>query len=594
MRTQILVCHLRLHWKPHRRQHADRNIATDDVGNQNNVLIIKPQSRLKAHEDKHAHVRPHADTRDSARHHAWESIGTSRIHEESTEKDHISHADSHTHKKHCNISGHHNTNCSAHGSSSDPTCICDAPSTLPDNIDSKDRSPAIKLPHSSLRPKGDSRHGDFEMDTQPPLTPLDAAGSTVDSKTRVINNADGINIDDATQTERVIQSETDGGGKFGDGKMPAADVEKVKLLMSIPDMATKPTCVAIEDPIPHMLPNGMKPTSDPATTQSTSRDLCPLFPHESQTPGDHSENHHTRRTSSISRPEEGRYQSVDYPQLEVFPSGAGQILRRIATTRSQLDADETTDETVSPKDQMPVTELKNSPTFSHERCPMEQSMPNGESTPSPNLLPPSLSPTSPQERKYADMSVISEQSDTDSIDGDDFVVTASPRTFSSNLWYFCHIRSSSEPIEDTIGGRGDKRINEGGVGGSADQRSVGEEGAEYGRRYSTAAKSGYNLLKERNLPDSFDGTTSQFGEDEHRPLLNSAEIEGDSSGLRRTSIDSGGTRKRRATVDSSTTTSSETSDVTAIPAPVYVTFWLWCLHWLSAAFAKIFRREIFS
>ena len=592
MRMQILVCRFRLHWKLYRRQHADRNIAIDDVGNQNNVLIVKPQSRLKAHEDKHAHARPHADTRDSARHHAWESTGTSRIHEESTEKDHISHADSHAHKKHCNISGHHNTNCSAHGSSSDPTCICDAPSTPPDNIVSKDSSPAIRLPHSSLRPKGDSRHGDFEMDTQPPVTPLDAAGSTVDSKTRVINNAEEINADDATQTERVTQSETGNVAKFGDGKIPAADVEKVKLLMSIPDMATKPTGVTIEDPIPDVIPNGVKSTSDPATTQSTSRDLCPLFPHESQTPGDHSENHHTHKTSSISRPEEGRYHSVDYPLLEVFPSGAGQILRRIATTRSQLDADETIDEAVSTKAQMPVTELKNSPTFSHERCPVEQSMPNGEDTPSPNPLPPSLSPTSSQERKYADMGIISEQSDTESIDGDEFVATASPRMFSSNLWYFCHIRNSPEPIEDTIG-HSEKRINVGGVGVSANQRSVREEDAEYGRRYSTAAKSGYNLLKERKLPDSFDGTSSQFGDDEHQPLLTNAEIEGDYTGLRRTSFDSEGTRKRRATIDSSTTTSSETSDVTAIPAPFYVTFWLWCLHWLSAAFAKIFRREDF-
>ena len=129
-----------------------------------------------------------------------------------------------------------------------------------------------------------------------------------------------------------------------------------------------------------------------------------------------------------------------------------------------------------------------------------------------------------------------------------------------------------------------------GVDGSADLRPIREERGADGRRYSTAAQSGYNLPMEDNLPGKFNGTISQCVEDERQPLLNSNwTVQGDYTGFPRTSFESDGARKRRAVIESSAT-SSETSEVTAIPVPFYVTLWLWCLHCLNFAFAKIFWR----
>ena len=131
----------------------------------------------------------------------------------------------------------------------------------------------------------------------------------------------------------------------------------------------------------------------------------------------------------------------------------------------------------------------------------------------------------------------------------------------------------------------------GGVDGSADLRTVEEERGMDRRRYSTAAKSGYNLHTQDSLPDRFNGTISPSDEDERQPLLNRYwTARGDYSGYPRTPFGSEGTRKRRAAIESSTTTSSETSEVTAIPVPFYDTLWLWCLHCLSSVFARVFRK----
>lgn len=111
------------------------------------------------------------------------------------------------------------------------------------------------------------------------------------------------------------------------------------------------------------------------------------------------------------------------------------------------------------------------------------------------------------------------------------------------------------------------------------------------RRYSTALKSDYSLPIEDSLSDSFDGTNSQSKEDERQPLLScGGTLQGDYTGLARSSFESEGTRKRGAAIGSSTTSSSETSEVSATPVPVYVTLWLWFLQCLSSAFAIIFRK----
>lgn len=206
--------------------------------------------------------------------------------------------------------------------------------------------------------------------------------------------------------------------KTGNREMSAAEAERVKLLMSIPDMATAPTGIVIEGPIADLKLNDPEVTTDLEITESTSDNLSPLFSHEHLTHDIPTELHRTRRKSSVSRPEEGRQFSHDYPQLEVFPSGTGPILKRIATTRSQLDADETTDETGSAEEPLHVTERMHSPTFSHERCPAEQSVLHSVRSPSPSPLPPSISPPGSHERKHSDMDVISEQEDMDSFDQD--------------------------------------------------------------------------------------------------------------------------------------------------------------------------------
>lgn len=237
-------------------------------------------------------------------------------------------------------------------------------------------------------------------------------------------------------------SDTDGVAQTGNGNNPAADAEKIKQLISFPDLATVANGTAIEAPTADLEPNGLENTDALAITQSTSHDPSPLFSHERLTPEDPSEIHRARRTSSISRLEEGRNASHEYPQLEVFPSGTGQILKRIATTRSQLDADETTDENMSAEEPFPITELMHSPTFSHERCPGEQSALYRVRTPSPDPLPPSLSPLMPHERKYPDMDVISEQEDTESFDEDELAVKASHGMCGIDYRYPYHVENS--------------------------------------------------------------------------------------------------------------------------------------------------------
>lgn len=131
-----------------------------------------------------------------------------------------------------------------------------------------------------------------------------------------------------------------------------------------------------------------------------------------------------------------------------------------------------------------------------------------------------------------------------------------------------------------------------GVDGSADIRPISEEHGVDGRRYFTAVKSGYIMPMKESFSDNFDGTISQPDEDERQPLLNSDEtVQRDYAAFPRPSFDSEGTQKRRAIFENSVTTGPETSELTAIPVPFYVTLWLWCLHSLSAAFAKIFSRE---
>lgn len=130
-----------------------------------------------------------------------------------------------------------------------------------------------------------------------------------------------------------------------------------------------------------------------------------------------------------------------------------------------------------------------------------------------------------------------------------------------------------------------------GLDGSTDLRPIEEENGVDGRRYSTAVKSDHDLPIEDGFSDSFDWTISQSEEDERQPRLNSSgTVQGDYTGLARSSFESEGTRKRGAPIGSSTTSSSESSEVAAIPVPVYVTLWLWFLHCFSSAFAKIFSK----
>lgn len=338
------------------------------------------------------------------------------MHSEATE-DPINQSGTQSQKKRCNLIGHHNSNCSAHSASTASTCICNPPSTPSDNISSKEKLPAIKLPHSSIRTKAVARQDDLQKDIL-----IGEGGDPAGSK--------------------AVTSDMDGVPKTGNGNISAADAEQVKQLISIPDLATVPNSTAIGDPIADLGPNDMESTDALAITRSNSHDFSPLFSHERLTPEDPSEIHRARRTSSMSRPEEGRHFSHEYPQLEVFPSGTGQILKRIATTRSQLDADETTDETVSAEEPLPVTELIHSPIFSHERCPAEQPALHRVRTPSPNPLPPSLSPIVSHERKQPDMDVISEQEDVDSSDEDELAVKASHGKCGFDYRYPCHVENS--------------------------------------------------------------------------------------------------------------------------------------------------------
>lgn len=230
---------------------------------------------------------------------------------------------------------------------------------------------------------------------------------------------------DSAAGSKADTSDMDGVAKTGSGYISLADAEKVKQLITVPDLATVKNSTATGDRIADPGPSGMEITDVLAITESNSPNLSPLFSHERLTPESPSEIHCARTTSSASHPEGARSVSHDYPQLEVFPSGTGPILKRIATTKSQLEADETTDETLSAEEPLPITELIHSPTFPHERSPAEQSVLYRVRTPSPNPLPPSISGVVSHERKHPDMDVISEQEDMDLFDDDELAVKAS-------------------------------------------------------------------------------------------------------------------------------------------------------------------------
>lgn len=254
-------------------------------------------------------------------------------------------------------------------------------------------------------------------------------------KDNVIGNND-------TAGSKADTSDIDGVAKTGSGHISLADAEKIKQLITVPDLATVKNSSATGDRMADPRPNGMETMDVLAITESTSHNLSPLFSHERLTPETPSEIHRARRTSSASHPEGGRSVSHDYPQLEVFPSGTGPILKRIATTKSQLEADETTDETVSAEEPSPISELIHSPTFPHERCPAEQSVLYRVRTPSPDPLPPSISVVASHERKHPDMDVISEQEDMDLFDDDELAVKASHGMCGNDNVYSCHVESS--------------------------------------------------------------------------------------------------------------------------------------------------------
>ena len=281
------------------------------------------------------------------------------------ELDHPSHTESKepikdTLQRHCHIEGHLNPNCSreeyveARDSSSNPIQESES---MSDRMYPPQQRP--QLSHS----KASGEHPKTSKLLIPSLSIQEVDGHSKDSKN---------------------SSEKEG---FGDRKMSNIDIEKVKLLMSIPSPGGPTTSImAVHDGdiLEFDDDYGVSRISPGLVERTNSH--APLLPHECLTCEDTKSAYHENYAqdtptsprhadSFLSESEQealtpNHLHEFDDPNFEMFPSGAQNILKRMATLHKELPPDETvTLDLESPFDS-PARFTKDAPTFAHEMPPI--------------------------------------------------------------------------------------------------------------------------------------------------------------------------------------------------------------------------------
>lgn len=385
------------------------SLVTDDAGNRNNLLVVAPHHVEYQCLEKHLHARPFHRSDESSHDTAWEVVGTDVDPSAGSHQKHSLH-----NKRHFNLhSSRGGSGEVVRGSQPNETPV----DTLSGGVADTRRSPLV-------HPKA-SREDSIEdvAETHNTQTPEDTLSGGA-SAARHISSLEQSNagsesirlapLDSNCKSPALAHSEagatspqflisepkdnidfnmeaaipfvvTDTEAQ-GDRKMSSADIEKVKLLMSMTNSAgISPTIMAVQD--------GEIAEIDPAEPQYSpswvspglERNMhshAPLLSHECLTCGPEANTsdpgiseQQSRKQSNSSEDRDGSEDpptpdDFDSPHLERFPSGVKNILQRIATLQKEIPPD---DAIVFQDDYLtgsPSFLTREAPTFPHEMPPI--------------------------------------------------------------------------------------------------------------------------------------------------------------------------------------------------------------------------------
>ncbi|MCJ1399108.1 hypothetical protein MMC11_002310 [Xylographa trunciseda] len=333
----------------------DAEIVTDEAGNRNNLLVVTPSHSENACAIKRVHARPLARSTDSSQDSAWESV----------ELNPPPYTDSKglvkgNHQSHCHIKGHFNPNCSREG--------------------------RVEDEGGSFNPikESESMSGQAYEPQRAPQYLHSMASAAYPNISKL--TIPSLSIQEADTLSENSKNSSDKEG-FGDRKMSNIDIEKVKLLMSIPSPSGLPTSImAVHDGDIVALDNNYGVSrSSPGLIERTNSH-APLLPHECLTCEDIGYEHHDGRAQGAhtplrhpgsSNPESTHgpltpddLDDLNDPNLELFPSDAQNILQRIATLHKDLAPDETVAFDYESPFGSPARFTKDAPTFAHELPPI--------------------------------------------------------------------------------------------------------------------------------------------------------------------------------------------------------------------------------
>ncbi|MCJ1248007.1 hypothetical protein MMC30_005222 [Trapelia coarctata] len=430
-------------------------IVTDDAGNRNNLLVISPNHADHPHMEKYAHARPFHRSDESSHNTAWE------VFETDVEPQNASAG---KHQKHSLNKGHSKPHSSredsdevvedvqSHQTPAVPLPGGTAVARHSPLVHSKasveasvDDVPANSSPEPSanILPEGisETRHSPAAADsTAASRSPqLSALGLQDKSPVLIITEADtespalGINGNLESNPDVPVPSIA-ADTKAHDRKLSNIDIEQVKLIMFLTTpTGTSPTTMAAQDGNILGIDADEPDYSSARISPGLERNLhshAPLLPHECLTcapessPSDagndevqsrkqsYSSDDHNGDTEDPPTPDD-----FDSPHLERFPSGAKDILQRIATLQKEIPPDEAIVFEDDYLHRSPSFVTREAPTFPHEMPPIgspaamrrkassmespqfpgdtdgsADTRPHSESAHSPYLLPPSSVP----------------------------------------------------------------------------------------------------------------------------------------------------------------------------------------------------------
>ena len=386
-------------------------LVIDDAGNRNNVLIVPPYHTEHPHVEKHLHARPHHRSDESIHDTAGEIVEPVVG---------LQDARGGSHQKHSHNNGHFNPNFSREGMEEG---VKGPQPTQP---------PAIILPGgNSVAPRSSAAHLEASrevlVDSVPQIlvteTPAKGVyeGTSLMRPNPLLSHAEAGSgsphlftfgsqkgqpevVDSeagpatfripATAREDTVDSDTEacppkaerGSGVYGDRKMSSVDIEKVKILMSLknPTHPSPSTMALQDDNILELNPDGSEYSSariSPGLEQN-AHSHAPLLSHECLTCGPESstsdvENNEpeSRNQSSSSEDRDGAEDpptpdDFDSPHLERFPTGAKEILERIATLQKEIPPDDSIFFEEDYLHRSPSFMTREAPTFPHEMPPI--------------------------------------------------------------------------------------------------------------------------------------------------------------------------------------------------------------------------------